>query len=271
MKKLNFITSQLSILLLALFFISCQQTVVKKTVEKQEDKKETIIVDGVEIEVDADEIEKILLLQMQEKVQTREEQQALTPDGILNSLKEGNQRFLDNNLTARNHSAQARNSALGQFPKAVILSCLDSRIPVEDVFDKGIGDLFVARVAGNFVNADILGSMEFGTKVAGAKLIVVMGHPTCGAVQASIDKVELGNIGSIVTAIRPAVDMSDDFSGEKSSGNKDYVTHVSKNNVRNTIETIRKNSPLLKEMEENNEIKIVGAFYQMETGRVEFL
>lgn len=267
MKSRNLITTRLSIILLALLFISCQQTA-----EKQEEEKERIIVDGVDItDIETEEIEKSLIFQMQEKVQTREEQQALTPDGILTSLKEGNQQFLDNNLTARNHSAQARNSALGQYPKAVILSCLDSRIPVEDVFDKGIGDLFVARVAGNFVNPDILGSMEFGTKVAGAKLIVVMGHPTCGAVKASIDNVDLGNIGSIVTAIRPAVEMSDNFSGEKSSENKDYVTHVSKNNVKNTIETIRKNSPLLREMEANNEIKIVGAFYEMETGRVEFL
>src|SRR5690606_34260498 len=109
------------------------------------------------------------------------------------------------------------------------------------------------------------------TKVAGAKLIVVMGHPTCGAVKASIDKVDLGNIGSIVTAIRPAVDMSEDFSGDKSSDNKEYVSYMSKNNVKSTIETIRKNSPLLKEMEDNNEIKIVGAYYQMETGKVEFL
>lgn len=266
MKTQKFITTTLSILLLTILFASCQQTA-----ERQEEKKETIIVDGIEIELDAEEIEKTLILQKQEKVQTREEQQALTPDGILTSLKEGNQRFLNNNLTARNHSAQARNSALGQYPKAVILSCLDSRIPVEDVFDKGIGDLFVARVAGNFVNADILGSMEFGTKVAGAKLIVVMGHPTCGAVKASIDQIDLGNIGSIVTAIRPAVDLSKNFNGEKSSENKEYVSYVSKNNVRNTIETIRKNSPLLKEMEDNNEIKIVGAYYEMETGRVEFL
>src|SRR5690606_14975234 len=214
MRNFNLFFTRLSILFFALLFISCQETVEKQE-EKPEEKKERIIVDGIELpEVDTEEIEKSLILQLQEKVQTQEEQQALTPDGILASLKEGNQRFLDNRLTARNHSAQARNSALGQYPKAVILSCLDSRIPVEDVFDKGIGDLFVARVAGNFVNADILGSMEFGTKVAGAKLIVVMGHPTCGAVKASIDKVDLGNIGSIVTAIRPAVDMSEDFSGD---------------------------------------------------------
>lgn len=266
MKNLKLIP-QLFILSSLILLASCQQTT-----EKDTEKKEPIVVDGVTLpEIETEKIEQSLIVQLQEKVQTREEQQALTPEGILTSLKEGNKRFLDNRLTARNHSAQARNSALGQYPKAVILSCLDSRIPVEDVFDKGIGDLFVARVAGNFANPDILGSMEFGTKVAGAKLIVVMGHPTCGAVKASIDKVELGNVGSIVKAIRPAVDMSIGFNGEQSSENKEYVTYVSKNNVRHTIEVIRESSPILREMEANNEIKIVGAFYEMETGRVEFL
>ncbi|MBA3986794.1 MAG: carbonic anhydrase [Flavobacteriales bacterium] len=266
MKNQKFFTTLLSVFFLAFIFVSCQQPAEKKKI------KEITIVDGIEMpEIDPKKIEEILILQLQEKVHTKEEQRSLTPDYVLTSLKDGNKRFLDNRLTARNHSAQARNSALGQFPKAVILSCLDSRIPVEDVFDKGIGDLFVARVAGNFVNADILGSMEFGTKVAGAKLIVVMGHPTCGAVKASIDKVDLGNISSIVTAIRPAVDLSADFKGEKTSENKEYVSYVSRNNVLNTIEMIRKNSPLLKEMEDNNEIKIVGAYYEMETGKVSFL
>lgn len=254
--------------LILLTIISVTLFSCKDTTQKKQPK----IVDGIELpEIETDKIEEALIIQLQEKVHSQDEQQALTPETVLNNLKNGNDRFLNNRLTARNHSAQARNSALGQYPKAVILSCLDSRIPVEDVFDKGIGDLFVARVAGNFVNADILGSMEFGCKVAGAKLIVVMGHPTCGAVKAAIDNVDLGNIGSIVTAIRPAVALTESYTGEKSSENKEYVSRVSKNNVLHTIEMIRQNSPLLKEMEDNNEIKIVGAYYEMETGRVEFL
>ncbi|MFD2513700.1 carbonic anhydrase family protein [Pontibacter locisalis] len=206
-----------------------------------------------------------------EKVLTAEEQAALTPDEVLQGFKEGNERFRKNDLTRRNHSAQVRASALGQYPKAVVLSCLDSRIPVEDVFDKGIGDVFVARVAGNFVNEDILGSMEFGCKVAGSKLIVVMGHESCGAVKAAIDDVELGNITAMLQNIRPAVQMAQDYSGEKTTKNNEFVTHVSKANVRNTVENIKQRSPILKEMADKNEIKIVGAFYDMETGVVEFI
>lgn len=205
-----------------------------------------------------------------EKVLTAEEQAKLTPDEVLNSFKEGNVRFLNNDLTARDHTQQVRESTMGQFPKAVVLSCLDSRIPVEDVFDKGIGDIFVARVAGNFVNEDILGSMEFGCKVAGSKLIVVMGHESCGAVKAAIDKVELGNITAMLTKINPAVELSQSYEGDKTTKNAEFVTHVSKNNVLNTIETIRKDSPILKEMEDQGEIKIVGAIYNMASGVVSF-
>jgi carbonic anhydrase len=152
----------------------------------------------------------------------------------------------------------------------VILSCLDSRIPVEDVFDKGIGDLFVARVAGNFVNTDILGSMEFGCKVSGAKLILVLGHESCGAVKAAIDNVKLGNITGMLGNIEPAVARSQDFKGDKTSSNPAFVEYVAKNNVLNTIETIRKKSPILKEMEDKGEIKIVGAYYSLKTGEVSF-
>ena len=129
-----------------------------------------------------------------QEVLTQEQRDALTPDEVIKSLKEGNERFVNNDLTARDHSAQVRKSATGQFPKAVVLSCLDSRVPVEDVFDGGIGDIFVGRVAGNFVNEDLLGSMEFGCKVAGAKVILVLGHEHCGAVKSAIDDVKLGNI-----------------------------------------------------------------------------
>jgi len=140
-----------------------------------------------------------------EDVLTKEEQDALSPDKVIQSLKEGNERFMRNDLTARNHSAQVRRSVKAQYPKAIVLSCVDSRVPVEDVFDRGIGDIFVARVAGNFVNEDILGSMEFACKVSGSKLILVMGHEHCGAVKAAVDDVKLGNITPMLSKIRPAV------------------------------------------------------------------
>ena len=207
---------------------------------------------------------------LREKVLTAEEQKALTPDMVIQSLKDGNRRFMNNNITARDHSAMVRNASAGQYPKAVILSCLDSRIPVEDVFDKGIGDLFVARVAGNFVNTDILGSMEFGCKVSGAKVILVLGHESCGAIKAAIDHVKLGNITGMLKNIEPAVAGSQDFKGEKTSANPDFVEYVAKNNVLQTIKTIRQKSPILKEMEDKGEIKIVGAYYSLKTGEVSF-
>jgi carbonic anhydrase len=206
-----------------------------------------------------------------EKVLTAEEQAQLTPEVVIQSLKEGNKRFVNNDLTARDHTAQIRKSTNGQFPKAVILSCLDSRIPVEDVFDKGIGDLFVARVAGNFVNEDILGSMEFGCKVAGSKLILVMGHEHCGAVKAAVDDVKLGNITAMLSKIRPVVEKLSNYKGDKTSANLEFVHMVCEQNVLKTIDDIRQNSPILKEMEDHGEIKIVGAVYDMDTGQVDFL
>jgi carbonic anhydrase len=205
------------------------------------------------------------------KVLTAEEQAALTPDIILTALKAGNKRFMNNEITARDHSAQVRNSTKGQFPKAVILSCLDSRVPVEDVFDRGIGDIFVGRVAGNFVNEDLLGSMEFGCKVAGAKVILVLGHEHCGAVKAAIDDVELGNITAMLKKIKPAVELASGFEGEKTSKNEAYVHAVCESNVKNTMNQIRINSPILKEMEDNGEIIIVGAVYDLDDGEVTFL
>jgi len=208
---------------------------------------------------------------LREKVLTAAEQQALTPDSVIQILKDGNKRFMNNNLTERDHSAMVRNAASGQYPKAVILSCLDSRIPVEDVFDRGIGDLFVGRVAGNFVNEDLLGSMEFGCKVSGAKLILVLGHKSCGAVKSAIDNIKLGNITAMLSKIKPAVDMSQDFQGDKTSKNEAFVEYVAKNNIKHTIETIKAKSPILKEMADKGEIKIVGAYYDINTGQVIFL
>jgi carbonic anhydrase len=208
---------------------------------------------------------------LKEKVLTKEEQQALTPDLVIQSLKDGNKRYTNNNITQRDHSALVRDAAEGQYPKAVILSCLDSRVNVEDVFDKGIGDLFVGRVAGNFVNEDLLGSLEYGCKVCGAKVIVVMGHESCGAIKSAIDDVKLGNITAMLTKIKPAVAKSQGFAGEKTSKNPAFVEYVAKNNIANTIETIRLKSPILKEMEAKGEIKIVGAYYSLKTGETVFL
>ncbi|NJK83989.1 MAG: carbonic anhydrase [Saprospiraceae bacterium] len=204
------------------------------------------------------------------EVLTKEQRDALTSDEIINSFKEGNQRFVSNDLTARDHSQQVRKSATGQFPKAVILSCLDSRVPVEDVFDRGIGDIFVGRVAGNFVNEDLLGSMEFGCKVAGAKLILVLGHEHCGAIKSAIDNVQLGNITAMLSKIRPAVEKVV-YDGERTSKNEEFVHEVCESNVQHTIEQIRANSPILKEMEDSGGIKIVGAVYDMDTGIVTFM
>jgi carbonic anhydrase len=201
---------------------------------------------------------------------TKDAQSKLTPDSVLNKLKEGNVDYISDNLVVRNTSERIRKASLGQYPAAVIISCLDSRVPVEDVFHCGIGDLFVARVAGNISNEDILGSLEFGCKVSGAKLVVVLGHEYCGAIKSAIDDVKLGNITALLAKIRPAVMQTDSFPGEKTSKNPDFVEAVCRRNILNTIKTIRTKSPILLEMENKGEIKIVGAEYHMGTGKVDF-
>jgi len=205
-----------------------------------------------------------------EKVLTAEEQKQLTPDEVIASLKEGNKRFCSGSLTMRDHSKQIRDAVNGQFPKAVVLSCVDSRVPIEDVFDKGIGDMFVARVAGNIVNEDILGSMEFSCKVSGAKLVLVMGHEYCGAIKGAIDNVQLGNLTGLLQKIRPAVDRCSDFSGAQTSKNPQFVDLVVRENVKVAVLNIRAQSPILREMEEAGEIKIIGAYYDMDNGKVTF-
>jgi carbonic anhydrase len=204
-------------------------------------------------------------------VMNAEEQAKLTPDDVLKQFKEGNQRFQSGNETRRNHSEQVRKSAPGQFPKAMVLSCLDSRVPVEDVFDQGIGDVFVGRVAGNFVNEDLLGSMEFACKVAGAKLILVLGHQHCGAIKGAIDDAKLGNITAMLANLKPAVAASQNFEGEKKSSNPAFMKRVNENNIRLTLTKIREKSPILKEMEEKGQIKIIGAFYRLTDGTLEFI
>ena len=185
-------------------------------------------------------------------------------------LREGNRRFAAGTLTLRDHSAQVRKAALGQFPKAIILSCVDSRVPVEDVFDRGIGDIFVTRNAGNFVNVDVLGGMEFACKVAGAKLILVMGHEDCGAVKGAIDNVKLGNLTAMLKNIRPSVAQVAEKVGEGTSGDEAFVQKVTKQNVRDAIANIRKHSPVLLDLERQGRLKIVGGIYNMDTGEVEF-
>jgi carbonic anhydrase len=205
-----------------------------------------------------------------ERVLSAEEQRNLSPADVLKSLKEGNQRFISGHLTLRDHSKQIRAAINGQFPKAIVLSCIDSRVPVEDVFDKGIGDLFVARVAGNIVNEDILGSMEYSCKVAGAKLVLVIGHEFCGAVKGAIDHVELGNLTGLLKKLEPAIQASESYKGEHSSANPEYLDLVIRNNVQVSVDNIRRQSPILREMELEGQIKIVGAYYDMENGEVKF-
>jgi carbonic anhydrase len=205
-----------------------------------------------------------------EKVLSAEEQKKLTPDEVIQSLKEGNKRFAAGSLTMRDHSKQIRDAATGQFPKAIILSCVDSRVPIEDVFDKGIGDLFVARVAGNIVNEDILGSMEFSCKVSGAKLVLVLGHEYCGAIKGAIDNVELGNLTGLLNKIKPAVEACSHYEGKKSSKDNVFLDMVVQANVKLTVQNIRDKSPILAEMEGAGEIKIIGAYYDMDNGVVTF-
>ena len=206
------------------------------------------------------------------KAISKEIQSDFTPSGVLNDLLEGNKRFINDNTQSVDNSALIQQTTGGQFPKAVILSCIDSRVPVETIFDQAIGDVFVARVAGNFENTDILGSLEYSCKVAGSKLVLVLGHESCGAVKAACDGVELGNITSMLNNILPAVKQSaDEVDGELNSSNKEFVTKTIENNVMLTMDRIRDKSPILKEMEDNGDIKIVGGVYSLHTGKVEML
>lgn len=198
-----------------------------------------------------------------------ETQKAITPQKALELLKEGNQRFLNKNQASRDLNLQVHQTSGGQWPFAVVLGCIDSRVPAELVFDQGIGDIFSARVAGNFVNIDILGSIEYGCKVAGSKLVLVLGHEGCGAVKGACDGVELGNITSMLANLQKAVDSVDE-SGDRSSANSDFVHKVVDSNVELTIEDIRNQSVVLKEMEAAGEIMIVGAVYDVKSGKVSF-
>jgi carbonic anhydrase len=201
---------------------------------------------------------------------TKEMQSAITPAQALEILKEGNKRFVNNNKTDRNLLQQAKETSNGQYPFAVILSCIDSRTSSELIFDLGIGDVFNARIAGNIINEDILGSMEFGCKAAGSKLIVVLGHTKCGAVKGACDNVELGNLTSLLGKIRPAVDDEKTVTENRTSGNAEFVEKVATINVKRAVEEIQQRSPILKEMIEKGEIGIVGGTHDITTGTVTF-
>ena len=207
-----------------------------------------------------------------ERVLTQAEQARLTPEQVVSILKAGNERYVSGVVTKRDHSKLVRDAVDGQFPKAIILSCIDSRIPTEDVFDLGIGDLFVARIAGNFANTDIVGSMEFACKVSGSKLVLVLGHENCGAVKGAINHVELGNITHMLKNIQPAVEQAGEgFDGEQEVANPAFVEMVVEKNVRLAMAKIRATSPILKDMEKSGDVRIVGAVYHMNSGTVTFL
>ncbi|MFY7671217.1 carbonic anhydrase family protein [Tenacibaculum sp. MEBiC06402] len=209
---------------------------------------------------------------MRNKALTKDLQAAYTPQSVLEDLLGGNERYVANNLTNSDVTELVKQTTGGQFPKAVILSCIDSRVPVELVFDQTIGDVFVARVAGNFENTDILGSMEYSCAVAGSKLVLVLGHESCGAVKAACDGVELGNITAMLSNITPAAKMaSEQVDGVADSSNKEFVAQTVENNVKLTIERIREKSKILQEMEDNGEISIVGGVYSLATGKVNML
>ena len=205
--------------------------------------------------------------------QTKASQDAISPAKALELLKEGNQRFTAKQQVERDLNLQVEQTSTGQFPFATVLSCIDSRVPAELVFDQGIGDIFSVRIAGNFVNADILGSMEFASKLAGTKLILVLGHTACGAVKGACDHAELGNLTGMLDNIAPAVDaiVEPTAAAERTSANIDFVNAVGTKNVELTIDRIREESPVLAEMEQAGEIQIVGGMYDIATGNVNFL
>jgi carbonic anhydrase len=204
------------------------------------------------------------------KTLTQEMQAAITPSMALELLKEGNKRFVSNLKINRNLLQQANETSDGQHPFAVILSCIDSRTSAELIFDQGLGDVFSVRIAGNIINEDILGSMEFGCKVAGAKMIVVLGHTKCGAVKGACDHVEMGHLTALLTKIRPAVDAETTTTENRNSGNDTFVENVSTLNVKRTVKAIQERSIILKEMIDSGQIGIIGGTHDITTGIVTF-
>ena len=193
----------------------------------------------------------------------------MSADEILQKFKDGNKRFVEGKMIHRDYVKERELTAPGQHPYAIVLSCIDSRKPTEIIFDKGIGDIFNARIAGNFVNVDILGSMEYATKVSGAKLILVMGHNDCGAIKSAIDNVQLGNITAMLSNIQPAVKSVTDFQ-DRTSKNKKFVEAVTKQNVLLAQKKIMDDSPIIKELVDSKKVEIAGCVYNLETGAVSF-
>mgnify|MGYP001164762187 CR=1 FL=1 len=204
------------------------------------------------------------------KTLTKEMQAAITPTMALDLLKEGNKRFVNNLKVNRNLLQQANETSDGQHPFAVILSCIDSRTSAELIFDQGLGDIFSVRIAGNIINEDILGSMEFGCKVASSKIIVVLGHTKCGAVRGACDHVEMGNLTALLSKIQPAVYDEKTETENRNSGNDEFVEKVSTINVKRTVHAIIERSPIIKEMIEAGEIEIIGGIHDITTGAVSF-
>ncbi|GAA4275029.1 carbonic anhydrase family protein [Aquimarina gracilis] len=206
------------------------------------------------------------------KALTKETQAAITPQKAVELLKEGNERFVNNKKAGRDLLEQVSDTKSGQFPFATILSCIDSRVSSELIFDQGIGDIFSARVAGNFVNEDILGSMEFACKLAGTKLVLVLGHTACGAVKGACDDAKLGNLTALISKIKPAVEAVTEPADTslRNSKNIDFVNEVAVKNVNMTIDNIRKDSEVLRDMEDNGEILILGGMYDINDGKVTF-
>lgn len=204
------------------------------------------------------------------KTLTKEKQAAITPSMALNLLNEGNKRFVNNLKVNRNLLQQANETSDGQHPFAVMLSCIDSRTSAELIFDQGLGDIFSVRIAGNIINEDILGSMEFACKVAGSKIIVVLGHTKCGAVKGACDHIEMGNLTALLNKIRPAVDDETLTKENRNSNNSVFVENVSTINVKRTVKSIMQRSTILKEMIESGQIGIVGGTHDISTGEVTF-
>jgi carbonic anhydrase len=201
---------------------------------------------------------------------TKAERDRLTPDQIIQLMKNGNLRFRKGQRRQQDFLAQQRASAKGQYPAAVLLSCIDSRAPAETIMDLGIGDVFNARVAGNIANDDILGSMEFACQVAGAKVVLVMGHTACGAIKGAIDRVQLGNLTGLLGKIQPAVDATT-YAGDRSAKNYAFVDAVARKNVELTMAEIRSRSAIITELESKGTVKIAGAMYNLESAAVHFL
>jgi len=205
------------------------------------------------------------------RAHTKETREHLTPDMIIQFLKEGNERFVNNLKLHRNLLQQINETSSGQFPVATVLSCIDSRTSAELIFDQGLGDIFSVRIAGNILNDDILGSMEFGCEIAGSKLVLVVGHTKCGAIQGACDNVKLGHVTGLLEKIKPAIDAETLTKENRNGDNSEFVQNVTIKNVELTVEQIRERSNILAKMECDGKIKITGAYYDVESGIVTFI